>query len=180
MRKLIIILFSTTNIYSQMSISMQNKILENVYYWDQHVRKSYSNCSDKEQEYTDSVNRIIVKYIINTYGFPLKREYSKNGIYGVYYVLQHDKIDIQQKYFPQIKQLCDSGLIPKKYYAMTYDRILSRTTGKQKYGEQRYHDTTDNVLKYIPFINIDSVQIYRKQLGLDSIDLNKKTRVIVK
>jgi hypothetical protein len=180
MQKLIIILFVSTSIYSQTNISVQNKILEDVYYWDQHIRKSYNNCSDQEHEYTDSVNRVIVKYIINTFGFPLTRAYSKNAINGIYYTIQHDKIEVQQKYFQQIKQLSDSGFISKKHYAMTYDRILSRTTGKQKYGEQRYHDTTDHILKYIPFINIDSVQIFRKQLGLDSIDLNKKTRVIIK
>lgn len=180
MRKLIIVLFVSINTYSQTNISVQNKILEDVYYWDQHIRKSYNNCSDQERQYTDSVNRVTVKYIINAFGFPLTRAYSKNAIYGIYYSIQHDKIEVQQKYFQQIKQLSDSGFISKKHYAMTYDRILSRTTGKQKYGEQRYHDTADHMLKYIPFINVDSIQIYRKQLGLDSIDLNKRIRMIAK
>ena len=103
MQKLIIILFVSTSIYSQTNISIQNKILEDVYYWDQHIRKSYNNCSDKEIEYTDSVNRVIVKYIINAFGFPLTRLHSKNAINGVYYAIQHDKIEFQQKYFQQIK-----------------------------------------------------------------------------
>ena len=164
MLKVIFILFVSINMYSQASIFKQNQILEDVYYWDQHVRKSYNNCSDKEQTYTDSINRIKVKFIINAFGFPINKQYSKNAINGVYYSIQHDDIEVQEKYFPQIKQLTDSGFISKKQYAMMYDRILIKTTGKQKYGEQRYHDTIDNILNYFPFINIDSVQIFRKQL----------------
>jgi len=63
---------------------------------------------------------------------------------------------------------------------MTYDRVSVKTIGKQKYGEQRYHDTTDNILKYYPFISVDSVQIFRRQLGLDPLDLNKRTMLKVK
>ena len=67
-----------------------------------------------------------------------------------------------------------------KKYAMMYDRILVRTIGKQKYGEQMQADPSNNYLEYVSFVNIDSVQIYRKQLGLDSLDLNKKIQLIRK
>jgi len=167
--------------YSQINfLPQQNEYLENICYWDQHARKSKNNCSDKEINYIDSVNLLKLEYYINRFGFPLTKQYSETAYNGVFYTIQHADVSVQEKYISNIRQAADSGFIVMKKYAMMYDRILNRTIGKQKYGEQRYHDTLDNYLKYIPFINIDSVQFYRKQIGLDSLDLNKKLKLMVK
>ena len=181
MKNILIILLLSTKVYSQTTIlSLQNDYLENICYWDQHARKSKYNCSDQETNYTDSVNLLKLEYYIKRFGFPLTRQYSENAYNGVFYTIQHADLSVQEKYISKIRQAADSGFIAMKKYAMMYDRILNRNIGKQKYGEQRYHDTVDNYLKYVPFINIDSVQFYRKQIGLDSLDLNKKVKLMVK
>ena len=181
MKNILIILLLSTQMFSQTNLlTKQNEYLEKIYYWDQHVRKSKYNCSDKEIAYTDSINEIKLNYYLKLFGFPLTRQYSETAYNGVFYTIQHADLSVQEKYISKIKQIADSGFIAMKKYAMMYDRILHRTIGKQKYGEQRYHDTIDNYLKYVPFINIDSVQIYRKQIGLDSLDLSKRVKLMVK
>jgi hypothetical protein len=177
------VLFSiiTINLYSQQTlIQLQNKTLEDVYFWDQYYRKSKNHCNNHEMKYRDSINKKIVTDFIDFYGFPLERKYSKNAINGIYYTIQHSNLSFQEKYLDKIKELSDSDLISKKKYAMTFDRVLIGKTGKQKYGEQRFYDSIEKKLKYYPFINIDSVQFYRKLLGLDSLNLNKKTTLIFK
>jgi hypothetical protein len=169
------IFFCRTN-----SIEVQNAILENVYYWDQHVRKSKNNCSERDIKYYDSINVLTVDNYITKYGFPINEPLSKNAYYGIYYAIQHADLNRQQRYIDKFKILADNGKIEMKKYAMMYDRILVRTIGKQKYGEQMQPDESNNFLVFVPFLNIDSVQIYRKQLGLDSLDLNKKIQLIRK
>jgi len=181
MKSFVIGLFLSSTVYCQTpSIEIQNAILENVYYWDQHIRKSKSNCSELEIKYYDSINVLTVDNYILKYGFPLNEPLSRNAYFGIYYAIQHADLNRQQMYLDKFKILADLGTIEMKKYAMMYDRILVRTIGKQKYGEQMQADPSNNYLEYVSFVNIDSVQIYRKQLGLDSLDLNKKVQLIRK
>jgi hypothetical protein len=144
------------------------------------VRQPKNYCSDKEVNIQDSIDLQKVERFIVKYGFPASKKYSTKAIDGVYYTIQHSNLKTQKKYFGLISQLCDSGFISRKKYAMTYDRILVGTIGKQKYGEQMFIDTTTFSLKYFPFINKDSVQIFRNQLGLDSLDFKINIRIIKK
>ena len=181
MKSFVIGLLLSSTVYCQTpSIEEKNAILENVYYWDQHIRKSKNKCSEREIKYFDSINVLTVDNYILKYGFPINEPLSKNAYFGIYYTIQHAELNRQQLYLDKFKILADRGVIEMKKYAMMYDRILVRTTGKQKYGEQMQADQSNNFLEYVSFINIDSVQIYRKQLGLDSLDLNKKIGLIRK
>jgi hypothetical protein len=181
MKSFVIGLFLTSALYLQTnSIEMRNAILENVYFWDQHIRKSKNNCTEQDIKYYDSINVLTVDNYIVKYGFPMNEPLSRNAYFGIYYTIQHADLNRQQMYLDKFKILADRGIIEMKKYAMMYDRIMVSTIGKQKYGEQMQADSANNFLEYLPFINIDSVQIYRKQLGLDSLDLNKKIQLIKK
>jgi hypothetical protein len=181
MKNIVIGILLSSTAYSQTnSIEIKNAILENIYYWDQHIRKTKNNCSERDIKYYDSINILTVDNYILKYGFPMNEPLSRNAYYGIYYAIQHADLSRQQQYLDKFKTLADRGIIEMKKYAMMYDRILVRSIGKQKYGEQMQPDLSHNFLEYVSFINIDSVQIYRKQLGLDSLDLNKKIRLIRK
>ena len=128
----------------------------------------------------DSINQRKLDGYFYKFGLPNTKLFTKGAYNGIYYTIQHSTLASQKKYLNYIKQLADSGFLSQKKYAMTYDRIFVGTIGKQKYGEQMFIDSTTNYLKYFPFINKDSVQLYRKQLGLDTLDLNIQIRMIKK
>ena len=119
MKNTLTLLLLSTQAYSQTNLlAKQNEYLENICYWDQHVRKSKYNCSDKETIYTDSINQIKLNYYIKAFGFPLTRQYSETAFSGVFYTIQHADLSVQEKYIKSIKQIADSGFIPMKKYAM--------------------------------------------------------------
>lgn len=155
---------------------IQNSILEDLYHWDQGYRKY---CELDEVTKRDSLNQEILFDYISKFGFPKCNDsLSQKAYYGAYYVMQHSNVEFMELYLEEIKKMVDCGKLEPKKYAMTFDRISLERTGFQIYGEQFYRDTNDNYLKLCPIRNNDSVQIYRAYLGLDTLDLNIKIKLI--
>jgi hypothetical protein len=178
---LILITFtSCTSIPKIKSVKSQNKFLEELYFYDQYVRHFKNSYSDLEVRNQDSLNQKKLDWYFKKFGLPTSKLFTQNAYNGLYYTIQHANVEWQKKYLNYVKLLADSSLISNKKYAMTYDRILVGTIGKQKYGEQMFIDSTTNDLIYFPFVYKDSVQIYRNQLGLDYLDLNIQIRLIKK
>ena len=181
MTKFLILFLISIKTFSQtLDYEKQNEILEKVYYTDQELRKNKNGVTELEFNHQDSINLVTVDRLIKDFGFPSTKKINRKAYLGLFYAIQHSDIKHQSQYINNFKTLADSGLLDVQKYAMMFDRILVGTVGKQKYGEQFYHDTTNNTLKYEPFINKDSVQIFRAQLGLKPINLDVNINLILK
>jgi hypothetical protein len=88
------------------------------------------------------------------------------AIVGVFLTLQHINDVVKQKqYFVLWKHLA-TFKEEKLNLAYLEDRILLNEIGTQKYGTQFVIDKITNERKLVPLINKDSVDYYRKSVGL--------------
>ena len=122
----------------------------------------------KEQDKLDSINIIKVEAIINKYGILGKKKFGIKGITAVTSVLQHSKLKIKEKYLPMVKEAFINKYITGDFYAMFSDRISTYKFQLQKYGTQL--KVYKNVYTLYPVINIDSINIWRKEMGQISIE----------
>ncbi len=109
-------------------------------------------------------------YILDTIKkFPSSFDVGLFGIHTIFLIIQHSNLYYQKKYYSQLYLLANNGELPKSCIALLEDRINISENNKQKFGTQLKEING----KYIPFevLNIDSLNNYRKQVGLDSIEI---------
>ncbi len=122
----------------------------------------------QEQIILDSLNYSRVESIIGKYGILGRKKFGFKGNLAIRGVLQHAPLKIQEKYLPVVLDALNKNNLPRDFVAMYIDRIDSRNKRPQKYGTQlQYHEG-----KYLlyPVLNIDSLNVWRKEMNLVSIE----------
>ena len=90
----------------------------------------------KITETNDSINLIKTEKIIKKYGYPGKQLVGSELSTAVWYVIQHSKLPIIEKYFPLMLKAEKNGDLSKKHIAMMKDRMLMYQGKEQIYGTQ--------------------------------------------
>lgn len=116
----------------------------------------------------DSINQRLVFSLIDNFGWPSNEEISENASKGIFYVIQHASLDNQLKYKDLVIKAYNNKQIAVYDYAIFVDRINVRQGINQKYGTQSSIDPLGNHY-LLPVENMDSVEIYRRQVWLDSL-----------
>lgn len=120
----------------------------------------------KEQEKLDSFNQIFIWDILKKYGFKGPKQIGYHGYYAVTKVVQHSKRKMQEKIYPLYVMAFNDSCMDGEDLAMFEDRINVHRKRKQYFGTQiQYNSRTKEYIIY-PLYNVDSVNIYRKQIGL--------------
>ncbi|WP_437400091.1 DUF6624 domain-containing protein [Flagellimonas lutimaris] len=116
----------------------------------------------------DSTNLAEVEKIIKDHGYPSLSIVGEPTNKAIFYVIQHsDKID---KYIQVIREAAENGDIPKTSLAMMEDRNLMDKGLEQMYGTQikgQANKQGEWIYFLWPIKNVDSVNIWRKQVGFD-------------
>jgi len=120
----------------------------------------------------DSIDRANQNYVSNfldNYGWPESLSQQANN--AIFLVIDHADNNFSKKYFPMVSAKCESGLIPKAQVVTLEDRILMRSTKKQKYGTQTISKLIDgkNVVYVWPIENVENVDQLRSSVGLPSM-----------
>ena len=149
----------------EVDCSNMKATLEEVYNSDKNNRAEGSTY-DKQR---DDQNQKIVISIIETCGFPTKKEVGENGIKAVFLALQHGSPGVRKKYFPLLEKSCKRGDLEKQYVAMMEDRILRDEGKEQIYGTQLIR-VNGGELKLAPLLNPQEVNKRRKKVGLIPIE----------
>ena len=144
------------------SIVMQNKerteahfdkdlvtVLDKIYFDDQSTRNQIRSMEEKYGRKSkemddfwnsllkkDSINLIKVSKILDERGWPSKTLIGKRGTSTLFLVIQHANQEAQEKYLPLIEKAVADNNLPKRQYAMFYDRLLLRRGERQVYGTQ--------------------------------------------
>ena len=140
------------------------ELLKQVYESDQANRID----PDTYDKSIDVKNEILVVSIIETCGFPLKKEVSKEGILAIFLSLQHGTLLSREKYFPLLKEAALKGEIEMKFIAMMEDRILLDKGERQKYGTQLIQ-VNDGDFKLGSLEDPSNVNRRRPEVGLNNI-----------
>ena len=129
-------------------------------------RKQFQENAQTVQE-LDQKNLEIVKSIIEKHGWLGPRQIGIKASQALFSVIQHADLETQETYYPLIEQAFkDRKLIPSNF-AMLVDRIQKRKFLPQVYGTQIL--ITNGQAEVYPLKDPDSVDYWRKSIGMDSI-----------
>ena len=180
------------------SLVMQNKeqteahfdknlvaVLDKIYFDDQSTRnqirameEKYGRNSEEMDAFwqtilkNDSINLIKVSKILDERGWPSKKLIGKRGTSTLFLVIQHASQEAQEKYLPLIEKAVADNNLPKRQYAMFYDRLLLRRGKRQVYGTQLAINNESKIPYVLPLEDPINVDIRRAKMGLNTMQEN--------
>lgn len=160
-------------------------ILDQIYFDDQSTRNQIRSTEEqygrksKEMDNLwqdilkrDSINLVKVNKIIAEYGWPDKELIGKRGTSTLFLVIQHADQNTQEKYMPIITKAMEEENLPKRQYAMFYDRLLLRQGKRQIYGTQLAMSKESKTPYVLPLEDPKNVDKRRAEMGLNSMQEN--------
>jgi hypothetical protein len=141
---------------------------------DQMYRISRSKYNEfiKTQNHFDSINKIYIKEILESSGFPKEHfnRYANPRRINFEVILLHTDRDFRFNYLlPKILQDIKNGLCDPLIYAELNDQYLIYNNNKQKYGT--YLDRNNKIANHI---SLDSIDMNRQKIGLPSLEKHNK------
>ena len=107
----------------------------------------------------------MVNEVLSECGFPRKSQVGEFGLLAVWLVFQHNPLERQERFLPQLEEAVRRGDIAPMYLAMLKDRIDIREGRPQKYGTQSGPDGL------CPLLDASRVNEWRKEVGLPPIEI---------
>lgn len=163
------------------------KVLDQIYFDDQSTRNKIGAMEDKYGRKSkemndfwqtilkkDSINLIKVRKILDEKGWPSKKLIGERGTSTLFLVIQHANQEAQEKYLPLIKQAVADNNLPKRQYAMFYDRLLLRRGKRQIYGTQLAMNNESKTPYVLPLTDPLNVDFRRAEMGLNTMQENLK------
>ncbi len=160
-------------------------VLDKIYFDDQSTR---SQIRPKEEKYgrdskemrafwqtilkNDSINLIKVSKILDSQGWPSKKKIGTRGTSTLFLVIQHADLKTQVKYLGMITKAVKSNNLPKRQYAMFFDRLTLRQGKRQVYGTQLASNKESKGPYVLPLEDAKNVDKRRAEMGLNSMQEN--------
>lgn len=159
--------------------------LDKIYFDDQSTR---SQIRSKEEKYgrdskemrafwqlilkNDSINLVKVSNILDTQGWPSKDKIGARGASTLFFVIQHANQDTKLKYLSMITKAVQKDELPKRQYAMFYDRLVLGQGKRQVYGTQLAMSKESKEPYVLPLEDARNVDKRRAEMGLNSMQEN--------
>lgn len=160
-------------------------VLDKIYFDDQNTRNQIRSMEEKYGRGSkemdafwqtilekDSINLIKVSKILDERGWPSKKLIGKRGTSTLFLVIQHANQNAQEKYLPLIEKAVADNNLPKRQYAMFYDRLVLRRGERQVYGTQLAINKESKKPYVLPLKNPYNVDKRRAEMGLNSMQEN--------
>ncbi len=160
-------------------------VLDKIYFDDQSTRNQIRSMEEKHGRGSkemdafwqtilkkDSINLIKVSKILDERGWPDKKLIGKRGTSTLFLVIQHADQETQEKYLPMIKKAVVTNNLPKRQYAMFYDRLILRRGEYQIYGTQLAMNNESKTPYVLPLEDPKNVDKRRAEMGLNTMQEN--------
>ena len=157
-------------------------ILDSVFVNDQEYRleipkisSAYGYNSDnmknlfRKMTIIDSINLIKVEAILQNYGWLGPDIIGNQGVTTLFLVIQHSPLEIQQKYFPIMKEAAKNGNLENSELALLEDRMALGKGNCQIYGSQIGYNKKGKKYYILPLIDPENVDLRRSEVGLNTI-----------
>ncbi|MDD7914424.1 DUF6624 domain-containing protein [Polaribacter ponticola] len=161
------------------------KILDKIYFDDQSTRnqirtkeKKYGRNSKEMDAFwqlilkNDSINLIKVSKILDSRGWPDKKLIGSRGSSTLFLVIQHANKETQEKYLPMVLKAVEHNNLPKRQFAMFYDRLVLRRGERQVYGTQLAINNESKKPYVLPLKDPKNVDKRRIKMGLNTMQEN--------
>jgi hypothetical protein len=153
-------------------------VLDSVWYNDQKYRVGVSESVAKQKQFLEHAKELqeiseknikIVSSVLHKYGWLGPKDIGIRGNLALFLTIQHADIKTQEIYLPMIKKAVKDKKVLPSQYAMLFDRIELRNHRPQVYGTQVALISSNSLDDLQPLLNPDSVDAWRRSIGLDSL-----------
>jgi hypothetical protein len=124
---------------------------------------------DMEQAALDEANLQKLVKILDGSGWPTAAAVGADARQGVFLVLQHAPIEVQEKYLGAARNAAAAGELERSNLALLEDRVLMRRGKNQIYGTQLRSNPTTHQLEVWPIDDEANVDARRKAVGLEPL-----------
>lgn len=108
--------------------------------------------------------------IIRVKGWPKISEVGHMASGAAFLIIQHSTVELQEKYLPTIKALCDQKEADWQSYALMYDRVQTSNGKPQLYGSQiRFNEGTKKY-ELFPIEDEKNVDKRRAEMGMEPLE----------
>jgi len=158
------------------------KILDSIYVEDQKYRlqldsisKQFGWKSEEVQAHwkiiheKDSLNQIVVKKILDEYGWLGANVVGEQGNSTLFLVIQHSALETQLEYLPLMREAVKDGNARASSLALLEDRTALGQGKHQVYGSQIWSNPETGELFVAPLIDPENVDERREEVGLGSL-----------
>jgi hypothetical protein len=158
------------------------RILDSIYVEDQKYRiqmdsisKQFGWKSEEVQAHwktiheKDSLNQIVVKKIIDEFGWLGADVIGEQGNSTLFLVIQHSDLKTQLEYLPLMREAVEKGNANSRSLALLEDRTSLGQGKPQIYGSQIWSNPETGELFVAPLIDPENVDSRRAEVGLDSL-----------
>lgn len=118
----------------------------------------------------DSICENKLTQILKKHGWLGKSRVGNNANQAIWLIMQHSKLETQEKYLPLLKESVANGESEGWHLAFLEDRVLMYNKIKQKFGTQSVWDNKLKRNKIYPIEDVENVNQRRQELGLESIE----------
>lgn len=128
----------------------------------------------KKMKQADFINKKILRHIFENIGWPDTRRMNEKANQATWLSIYHNNTDIEFQKFtlPHIKKAFKDSIISPLYYAYLIDKIYVTIDRKQIYGTYpNFGHYRSDGFPYRISKSIDSINIERKAIGLDKLEL---------
>ncbi len=119
-----------------------DQYIRTYYEYSKHILKADSvelNSIKSRWETIDRRNQIAMMDILDNYGYPGKSLMGDSRAECAFFIIQHFKdVELQQKYYPVLKQAAEQGELDPFMLMMIEDRINIKEGNVQKHGTQTF------------------------------------------
>jgi hypothetical protein len=112
------------------------------------------------------MNQKELETLITAKGWPRIKDVGREAAMAAYLVIQHSNSELQKKYLPVVKTICEAKELPWERYAMMYDRSLFNENKPQKFGTHTKYNEKTNSEELYPLEDESKVDEWRKEIGL--------------
>lgn len=115
-------------------------------------------------------NQKDLEKLLDKKGWPRVKDVGREAAMGAYLVIQHSNSELQRKYLPDVKKVCEADELSWERYALMYDRCLFNEKKPQKYGTHTVYNEKTGETELYPLENEARVDELRKEIGLQSLE----------
>ena len=119
---------------------------------------------------TDSSNLVVVKSVINIYGWLGPKDIGQKANLALFLVIQHSNTATQEKYLPIMEKAVKNGKAHSADFALLTDRVKLGKKELQVYGSQIGTHPETGELYVLPLITPEKVNERRAKVGLKKIE----------
>jgi hypothetical protein len=120
--------------------------------------------------YQDSINLIMVRKILDTYGWLGAAVLGQQGNTTLFLVIQHADSLTQVTYLPMLSKAVAKGDAEPQQLALLTDRVLTRQGKKQIYGSQLRTNESTGKYEFFPIEDEPNVNKRRVSIGLGPLE----------